>query len=319
MLKHALAVLFSMACSHGAYAAEPFPVKPVRFIVPFVPGGGTDTFARIVGAKLSEFWGQQVIVDNRGGAQGNIGTALAARAAPDGYTVALAFVGTHSINPHLYKQPGYDALKDFAAISRGSGEPWVITVRLSMPAKDIKELIALAKKSPGKLNFASGSSGSQLAGELFKLAAGLDIVHIPYTGTGPATIDLLAGNVDMTLSIPTSVLTHINAGRLRALAVTGAARIESLPEVPHALEAGLAQMNVLSWYGAVAPAATPVRTLDRLNADFVRALNSPDVRERMKAAGQMPSPSTREEFRRQMQADYDLWGKVVKSANLKVE
>lgn len=319
MMKQTLVLLLSGGWVLGTYAAELFPQKPVRFIVPFVPGGGTDSFARIVGAKLSEGWGQQVIVDNRGGAQGNIGTAMAAKAAPDGYTIALAFVGTLSINPHLYRQPGFDALKDFASISRGSGEPWVITVRLSMPAKDIKELIAIAKKSPGKLNFASGSSGSQLAGELFKLASSVDIVHIPYKGTGPATIDLLAGNVDMTLSIPTSVLAHVNAGRLRALAVTGSARIEALPEVPHAMEIGLPQMNVLSWYGAVAPGATPVAILDRLNADFVRALNAPDVRERMKAVGQMPSPSTREEFRRQMQADYETWGKVVKSANLKPE
>lgn len=319
MMKQTLVLLLSGGWVLGTYAAELFPQKPVRFIVPFVPGGGTDSFARIVGAKLSEGWGQQVIVDNRGGAQGNIGTAMAAKAAPDGYTIALAFVGTLSINPHLYRQPGFDALKDFASISRGSGEPWVITVRLSMPARDIKELIAIAKKSPGKLNFASGSSGSQLAGELFKLAAGVDIVHIPYKGTGPATIDLLAGNVDMTLSIPTSVLAHVNAGRLRALAVTGAARIDAMPDVAHAVESGLPQMNVLSWYGAVAPAATPVAILDRLNADFVRALNSPEVRDRMKSVGQMPSPSTREEFRRQMQADYQIWGKVVKSANLKPE
>lgn len=314
-----LVILSAMGCCLGSVAAEPFPSKPVRFIVPFVPGGGTDTFARITGAKLSEGWGQQVIVDNRGGAQGNIGTAMAAKAAPDGYTLVLAFVGTLAINPHLYRQPGFDALKDFAAVSRGSAEPWVITVRLSMPAKDIKELIAMAKRSPGKLNFASGSSGSQLAGELFKIAAGVDIVHVPYKGTAPATIDLLAGNVDMTLSIPTSVLSHIKAGRLRALAVTGSGRIEALPDVPSAMEAGLPQLNVLSWYGAVAPAATPPHILDQLNAGFVRALNSPDVRERMMAAGQMPAPSSREEFQRQIRADYEIWGKVVKGANLKAE
>ncbi|MBI2224072.1 MAG: tripartite tricarboxylate transporter substrate binding protein, partial [Betaproteobacteria bacterium] len=154
---------------------------------------------------------------------------------------------------------------------------------------------------------------------LFKIAAGVDIVHVPYKGTAPATIDLLAGNVDMTLSIPTSVLSHIKAGRLRALAVTGSGRIEALPDVPSAMEASLPQLNVLSWYGAVAPAATPPHILDQLNAGFVRALNSPDVRERMKAVGQMPAPSSREEFQRQIRADYEIWGKVVKSANLKAE
>lgn len=318
-MKRTLVILSAMGCFLDSAAAEPFPSKSVRFIVPFVPGGGTDTFARIIGAKLSEGWGRQVVVDNRGGAQGNIGTAMAAKAAPDGYTLVLAFVGTLAINPHLYRQPGFNALKDFAAVSRGSAEPWVITVRLSMPAKDIKELITMAKRSPGKLNFASGSSGSQLAGELFKIAAGVDIVHVPYKGTAPATVDLLAGNVDMTLSIPTSVLPHIKSGRLRALAVTGSGRIEALPDVPNAMEAGLPQLNVLSWYGAVAPAATPPHILDQLNAGFVRALNSPDVRERMMAAGQMPAPSSREEFQRQIRADYEIWGKVVKSANLKAE
>lgn len=298
---------------------QPFPSKPVRFIVPFVPGGGTDTFARIVSAKLREFWGQHMIVDNRAGAQGNIGTALAAKAAADGYTLTLAFVGTLAINPHLYRQPGFDALKDFIAVTRGTEEPWVITVHSSKPAKDIKELVTLAKRNPGKLNFASGSSGSQLAGELFKITTGIDIVHVPYKGTAPAVIDLLAGNVDMTFSVPTSVLPHVKTGRLRAVAVTGAKRIETLSNVPSAVEAGYPELNVLSWYGVVAPAAMPRHILGRLNADFVRALNSHEVREQLKGVGQMSAPSTSEEFQQQIRTDYEIWGRVVRRINLKLD
>lgn len=298
---------------------QPFPSKPVRFIVPFVPGGGTDTFARIVGAKLSEPWGQHMIVDNRAGAQGNIGTALGAKAAPDGYTLTLAFVGTLAINPHLYRKPGFDALKDFVAVTRGTEEPWVITVHSSTPAKDIKELVTLAKRNPGKLNFASGSSGSQFAGELFKITTGIDIVHVPYKGTAPAVMDLLAGNVDMTFSVPTSVLPHVKTGRLRAVAVTGAKRIEMLSNVPSAVEAGYPELNVLSWYGVAAPAATPRHILGRLNAAFVQALNSHEVREQLKGVGQVSAPSTSEEFQQQIRTDYEIWGKVVRRINLKLD
>ena len=318
----AIAIAIAMAplpLAAPAAPGQPFPSKPVRFIVPFVPGGGTDTFARIVGAKLTQNWGQQMIVDNRAGAQGNIGTALGAKAAPDGYTLTLAFVGTLAINPHLYRKSAFDALRDFAAVTRGTEEPWVITVHSSTPAKDIKELVALAKRNPGKLNFASGSSGSQLAGELFKITTGIYIVHVPYKGTAPAVMDLVAGHVNITFSVPTSVLPHVKTGRLRALAVTGAKRVEMLSDVPSAVEAGFPDLDVLSWYGVAAPAATPRRIIGKLNADFVQALNSHEVREQLKGAGQVSAPSTSEEFQQQIRADYELWGKVVRSINLKLD
>ncbi|MCC6535846.1 MAG: tripartite tricarboxylate transporter substrate binding protein [Burkholderiales bacterium] len=299
--------------------AQSYPAKPVRFIVPFVPGGGTDTFARVVSAKLSETWNKQVIVDNRPGAQGNIGTALGAKAAGDGYTLTLAFVGTLSINPHLYRAPGFDVLKDFAALTRGTIEPWVFTVNASTPAKDVNELIALAKRSPGKLTFSSGSSGSQLAGELFKLAAGVDMVHVPYKGTAPAVADVVAGNVHMTSSVPTSVVGHVKAGRLRPMLVTGSKRNDMLPAAPSAVEVGLGALNVLSWYGIVVPSSTPRELLRRINADAVQALNAPEVRERLNAAGQSPAPSSPEEFQQEIRRDYAVWGKVVQSLNLKPE
>jgi tripartite-type tricarboxylate transporter receptor subunit TctC len=260
-----------------------------------------------------------MIIDNRPGAQGNIGTILGAKAAPDGYTLTLAFVGTLSINPHIYQPPGFDALKDFAAISRGTIEPWVLTVNAASPAKDVKELIAMAKRSPGKLNFGSGSSGSQLAGELFKLAAGVDIIHVPYKGTAPAVADVLAGNVHIAASVPTSIVGQVKAGRMRALLVTGSGRSEMLPGTPSAVEAGLPQLNVLSWYGVVLPSATPRRLVEKLNTDFVQALNSKDVRERLAAAGQTAAPSTTAEFQQEIRKDYDVWGKVVRAVNIKPE
>lgn len=313
-----LSALLALAC-FGIAAAQSYPAKPVRIIVPFPPGGGTDAFARIVGAKLAEMWKQQVVVDNRGGAQGNIGTALGAKAPPDGYTLTLAYVGTLAVNPHLYKQPGFDALKDFAAVTRGTEEAWILVAHPSVPAKSIKDLAALARRNPGKMSFASSASGTQLVGELFKIATKTNILHVPYKGAGPAVIDLLAGNVDMMFSNPTAAVPHVKTGRLRALVVTGTKRLEALPDVPQSVEAGIPELNVLGWYGIVVPAATSRNIITRLNVDFVQALNAPDVRERMKAAGQTPSSSTPEEFQEQIRVDYERWGKVVRTAGVKVD
>ena len=246
----AMACVLGLLSTH-AVAQPAYPAKSVRIIVPFSPGGGTDAFSRTVGAKLTQAWGQQVIVDNRPGAQGNIGTAVGAKAAPDGYTLTLAYVGTLSINPHLYKNPGFDPLKDFAAISRGTLEAWVLVVHPSLPVHSVKELVALAKQRPGQLTFASSASGTQLVGELFKQATGTRIEHIPYKGAGPAVIDLLAGNVQMMYSNPTAAVPHVKTGRLRGLAVTGRKRLEALPELITGVEAGYPQLDVLGWYGIV--------------------------------------------------------------------
>ena len=313
-------VLLWVSVALPGFAAESYPDRPVRFIVPFPPGGGTDAFARIVGAKLAEIWGQQVIIDNRAGAQGNIGTALGARATPDGYTLMLAHQGALVINPHLYSRPGFDTLRDFAAVSRGMSSASVLVVHPSVPAKTMKELVLLAKQTPGKLTFASTASAQQLLGELFKLTTATDILHVPYKGAGPAVVDLLAGNVSMMFANPTSTVPHVKSGKLRALGVLGTRRNEALPDVPTAVEAGYPQLSdVLEWYGVVVPAATPRETIKKLNAAVVRALNSPDVAARMNGIGQTPSPSTPEEFAKQIRAEFERWGKIVKASGAKVD
>ena len=313
-------ILLWVSVALPGFAAESYPERPVRFIVPFPPGGGTDAFARIVGAKLAEIWGQQVIIDNRAGAQGNIGTALGARATPDGYTLMLAHQGALVINPHLYSRPGFDTLRDFAAVSRGMSSASVLVVHPSVPAKTMKELVLLAKQTPGKLTFASTASAQQLLGELFKLTTATDILHVPYKGAGPAVVDLLAGNVSMMFANPTSTVPHVKSGRLRALGVLGTKRNEALPDVPTAVEAGYPQLSdVLEWYGVVVPAATPRETIKKLNAAVVRALNSPDVAARMNGIGQTPSPSTPEEFAKQIRAEFERWGKIVKASGAKVD
>ena len=304
----------------AGFAADNYPDRPVRFIVPFPPGGGTDAFARIVGAKLTEIWGQQVIIDNRSGAQGNIGTALGARATPDGYTITLAHQGALVINPHLYSNPGFDTLRDFAAVSRGMATASVLVVHPSVAAKTMKDLALLAKQNPGKLTFASTASLQQLLGELFKLTTATDMVHVPYKGAGPAVLDLLAGNVNMMFANPTSTVPQVKAGKLRALAVLGTKRIDALPNVPTAVEAGYPEFSdVLEWYGVIAPAATPRAMIAKLNAGVVRALGSPDVITRMNGIGQNPAPSTPEEFARQIRVEFERWGKVVKASGTKVD
>ena len=317
---HRLLVLLLLACAAPAFAAEAYPARPVRFIVPYPPGGGTDAFARIVGTKLTELWGQQVIVDNRPGAQGNIGSAVAAKATPDGYTILLAHQGALTINPHLYPNPGFNTLRDFAAVARGTETAMVLVAHPSVPAKTLKELAAYAKQNPGKLTFASTASPQQIAGELFKLATGTNLVHVPYKGAGPAVLDLLGGNVTLMFSNPTSVVPHVKAGRLRAIAVLGKTKNDAMPAAQTAVEGGYPELgNVLEWYGVAAPAATPRVLIQRLNAGIVRALGSPDVVERMQALGQTISPSSAEEFAKQIREDYERWGKVVKASGAKAE
>jgi tripartite-type tricarboxylate transporter receptor subunit TctC len=322
MNRRLVAVLF-FSCgfiSLPLSAAESYPGKPVRFIVPFPPGGGTDGLARVLGAKLAEFWGQQVIIDNRGGAQGNIGTALGAKALPDGYTITLGHQGALTINPHLYSNPGYDALRDFAAVTRATEMAFILVVHPSLPVKSMKDLELLAKRNPGKLTFASTSAGPQMAGELFRLTTKTNMLHVPYKGGGPAVIDLLAGHVTIMFSNPTSTVPHVKAGRLRALGVMDRKRNDALPDVPSALEAGYPDLsNVIEWYGIVVPAATPRDIIARLNADIHRALAAPDALKRVTSLGQTPSPSTPDEFAELMRAEHVRWGKVVKASGAKAD
>ena len=308
------------ACLSVTCLAADFPEKSVRFIVPFPPGGGTDALARILASKLTESWGQQVIIDNRGGAQGSLGTALGAKAAPDGYTILLGHSGALAINPHMYANPGYDTLKDFAPVTRGTEMPYILVLHPSVPAKSMNELAQLAKQHPGKLTFASTSAGPQLMGELFRLMTKTDMVHVPYKGAGPAVIDLLGGHVGIMFSVPSSVNPHIRAGKLRALSVSGMKRDESLPDVPTMIEAGFKDYgDAREWYGILAPAATSADAVAKLNVALVRALNAPDVHKRLQPLAQKPVPGTPADFGDYIRTQYGLWSKVVKVTGAKAE
>jgi tripartite-type tricarboxylate transporter receptor subunit TctC len=297
-----------------------YPDKPVRLIVPFPPGGGTDALGRILAAKLGELWGQQVIVDNRAGAQGNIGTAAGAKAAPDGYTLTFAHQGALVINPHIYKDPGYDTLKDFAPVALATEMAFIAVAHPSVPAADLRELAQYAKKNPGKLSFASTSAGPHIVGELFKQATGTDLLHVPYKGAGPAISDLLGGQVNLMFSNPTSTVPHVRSGKLRALAVMDAKRNPALPDVPTAQEQGIAELaSVIEWYGIVVPSATPPAIVRKVSGDLLRVLGTADVRERISQSGQTPSPAGPEEFGRIIRADFERWRKVVAAAGIRPE
>jgi tripartite-type tricarboxylate transporter receptor subunit TctC len=318
-MKKLLAVLI-LALALPALAQERFPDKPVRFIVPFPPGGGTDSLARILGAKLAEMWGQQVIVENRAGAQGNIGTAAGAKAPPDGYTITLAHQGALVINPHLYgANTGY-SLNDFAPVARATEMAFILVVHPSVPASTMKELAELARSQPGKLAFASTSSGPQMAGELFRLTTKTQMLHVPYKGGGPATADLLAGHVSIMFANPTATVPHIKAGKLRALGVMDRKRNPAIPDVPSALEAGYPELsNVIEWYGVVVPAATPRERVAQLSGAVLQALQAPDVSARIQALGQTLSPSGSAEFGEFMRAEFQRWGEVVKASGAKAD
>jgi tripartite-type tricarboxylate transporter receptor subunit TctC len=294
-------------------AAQGFPSKPVRMIVAFPPGGGTDVVARIVGQKLTEVWSQQVVVDNRAGAGGIVGAELAARAQPDGYTVFLATTGNLAINPALYSKLPYDTLKDFAPVTLVVALSFVLVSHPSLPASTLKELIALAKSKPGQLNYASGGSGtaSHLGMELFKATAGVNIVHVPYKGSAPALTDLLSGQVQLALGDGIVTLPHIKSGKLRALAVTGARRAPLLPDVPTIAEAGVAGYAVVNWYGVVAPAGTRPEIISVLNKAIARVLQSTDVRDRLIAQGVEPVSNTPAEFGAYLKAEVAKWAKLV--------
>jgi tripartite-type tricarboxylate transporter receptor subunit TctC len=319
-MKRLLFLILAVAVSAGAVAQERFPERPVRFIVPFPPGGGTDTLARILSSKLAELWGQPVVVDNRAGAQGNIGTSAGAKAAPDGYTITFAHQGALAINPHLYKDPGFDTLKDFAAVARTTEMAFIGVANPTLPATNLRELAQYAKQNPGKVTFASTSAGPHIVGELFKQSTGTNLVHVPYKGAGPALNDLLGGHVDVMFGNPTSLVPQIKSGKLRALGVMDSKRNPALPDVPTAKELNLPELaNVIEWYGVVVPAATPKAIVNKLGADIIRVMNLPDVRERLAQMGQTPSPADGEEFGRYILADYERWRRVVNAAGIKAE
>lgn len=301
-------------------AEDDYPSRSIRFIVPFPAGGGTDGLARILGAKFTEYWGQPVVVDNRAGAAGNIGTAIGAHSVPDGHTVMLAHSGSMAINPHLYRDPGFDTLKDFAAVSGGVIMPFILLVHPGIPVKTMNDLAVLARQNPGKITFGSSSTGPWLIGELFKLVTKTNMVNVPYKGGAQMIIAMLSGEVGTIFSIPFPTVPHVKAGKMRPVTVLGDKRIEVMPDVPTAAEAGYPELaNYREWYGVVVPAATPPKVVEKLNAAVVRALNSPDVLARIANLGQYPASSTSREFAEFIRKDYERWGKVVKDSGAKVE
>src|SRR5688572_27495534 len=305
----ALALLASALAAPFA-AAQAYPVKPVRMIVPLVPGGSVDTMARALAQKMSENMGQQVVVDNRGGASGNIGTEIAARAAPDGYTILMVSM-TLAVNQYLFPKLPFDPVRDFAPISLIAAAPLVLTVHPSVPVKSAKELIALAKAHPGKLHYASSGKGtnSHLSMELFKSMAGVDIVDVPYRGGGPGQIALLAGEVQVGFGNPPNVVPHLNSGKLRALAITTPKRSSVLPDIPTVVEAGVPGYTFATWYGVLAPARTPAATRDVLHAHVVKAMRSPEMAQRFSYEGGEIIASSPEHFAAHIASETARWGK----------
>ena len=310
-----------MSAATCACAAESFPSRPLRLIVPFPPGGGTDIIARMVAQRLYDAFGMQVVVDNRGGASGIIGTELAARANPDGHTLLIGSVSTICINASLYKKLPFDTVKDLAPVSLVASTPSLLVVGNALAAKSVKELIALARAKPGQLHFASAGSGSSahLGGELFKQAAGIDIQHVPYKGTGPAVTDVVSGQVAMFITNMPSVLPMVKAGRLRALAVTSLQRSTLAPDLPTVAESGIPGFEVIVWYGVLAPAATPQPILSRVNQELRKMSGMQDVKDRLSVQGAEALSSTPEEFAKRISDDLMKWGKIVKASGARVD
>ncbi|MGH8616850.1 MAG: Bug family tripartite tricarboxylate transporter substrate binding protein [Burkholderiales bacterium] len=320
---HAKSLAITVALTAGTLQcaiAQTWPAKPVRYLVGYAPGGGTDIVARTMGVKLTELLGQQFVIDNRPGAGGNIATETLIRAPADGYTIMAGNIGPIAVNPSLYKL-AFDPLKDLAPVSLLALAPLLIVVHPTLPAKNVKELIALAKREPGKLSYSSAGTGSSnhLAGALFNLQAGVETVHIPYRGAGPAMVDLLAGQVMLSFVTMPSAMSHIKTGKLRVLAVTSNKRSSIAPEVPTTAEAGLPGHEVSAWYSVVVAAGTPKPVIDRLHGALVKTLQSPDVRDRLIAEGADPIGNTPEEFGAFMAAETAKWAKVVKVSGMKAE
>ena len=320
--RFALLLTLSIAAASPAHAQKAdYPVRPVRMIAPFPPAGPTDVLARAISVKLTEYWGQQVIVDNRPGAGGNIGTELAARAAPDGYTLVMGTIATHAINESLYANLPYSPQKDFVPVALAAQTPSLVVVHPSLPAKTFGDLIAIAKAKPRGLNYAHAGVGTlgQLAMELLTMQAGVLVTHVPYKGTGPALTDTLGGQTAFMITSALTAAPHVRNGRLRALAITGAKRSAAWPDIPTIAESGYPNYLAVGWAGVFAPARVPPGLPARINADINRALASPDTRERLLASGSEPASLTDKEFGAFTRAETAKWAKVVREAGVKAE
>ena len=315
----ALTVILLLAIA-PALAQQPYPSRPVRIISPFAPGGGNDALCRIVAPRLSENLKQQVIVENRAGANGIVGTEVAARSAPDGYTIVLIPSG-HAVNASLHKKLPFDSIRDFTPITLVGSSPLVLAVHPSLPVKNVKELIALAKARPGQLTYVSAGIGASghLGGALFETLTNSKMTHIPYKGMALAIVDLMSGQVTMTFGTSLSVVPHVRAGRLRALATTGTQRSPALPDLPTVAEAGVPGYEASLWYGFAGPARLPPEILNRLHSAIVAVLRLPDVRERLASQGVDPQHNAPEEFAKLLVADVERWAKVVQRAGVQAE
>jgi len=302
----------------AAALPQAYPAKPIRFVIPFPPGGSTDLVGRLLGQQWAQLMGQQVIIDNRGGAGGTIGVENAARAAPDGYTLVLGHIGTFGVGPSLYAKLPYDPVRDFAPIGLFGGVANLLVVHPSLPATSLKALIAVARARPGQLNYGSAGVGSasHLQMEYFKLLTKTDITHVPYKGTGPMVTELVAGQTQVTCTGVPGLLGQVKAGRLRALATAGAKRLGIFPDVPTSAEAGLPGFEVTTWYGPLAPAKTPPEIITRLNAERQKMLQSKEVLDRLANEGIEPLGGTPQEYAAYIKSEMARWAKVVKAANI---
>jgi tripartite-type tricarboxylate transporter receptor subunit TctC len=315
------ALLLAATTLLATTANAQFPNKPIKIVVPFTAGGTTDILARAVGAELQKTLGQPVVIENRAGAGGNIGADVVAKSSPDGHTLLMGTVGTHGINVTLYPKMPYDAVKDFAPVSLVAGVPNVLVAAPSFAPNSVKELIDAAKKEPNKLTFASSGSGTSihLSAELFKLLANVQMTHIPYKGSAAALPDVMSGQVNVMFDNAPSVIQHIRGGKLKALAVTSATRSPALPGVPTIAEAGLPGYEASSWFGVLAPAGTPKDIIDKLSETIAKALQTPEMKERLSAQGAEAVGSNPDQFTTHIKAEIDKWSKVVKASGAKVD
>ena len=314
------AVALALLLAAGSAIAQKgnYPDKPIRFVVPFPPGGGTDIVARVMAQKLSEAFGQSVVVDNRPGAGGTIGAEIAAKSTPDGYTMIMVS-GSYAVNAGLYKLP-YDPLNGIDTVSLVGTSPFIVALHPSVPAKNVKNLIALAKAKPGSINYASTGTGgiTHMATELFRLMSNVNLMHIPYKGTGPALNDLIGGQVQMIFGAILATLPHVKSGKLKGIAVTGPKRSEALPEMPTVSESGLPGYEVTLWYGVWGPRGLPKEIVKRWNAELVKVLQSPDMKSRLANEGLEAVGSTPDEFRAHLKREVAKWAKVIKDANVRI-
>ena len=317
-----IAIGFLLACAAAGVWAQAYPTKPVHFVVPYPAGGYYDLLARVIGAKLSENWGQPVLVENRVGANGMVGTDFVAKSAPDGYTIIMGGIGPFGISPGLYTKMAYDPVRDFAPVIHVASAPNVLVVHPSVNARSVKELIALARSQAGALTFSSAGSGSSqhLSGEMFDSMVGVKMTHVPYKGSAPSITAVLGGQVSLLFGTMADVVTHIRAGKLRALAVTSARRIPALPDVPTMIEAGVPGYEATAWFGVFAPAATPNDLVVKLNQDIGRILQMPDVLERISQQGSAEIiGGTPEQYGAFARAEIAKWAKVVKDSGAKAD